>query len=334
MSDKVNNEVIQEVVEETPKKKKREKKPKSKALKIIEWVLLGIFLLVFGFLGAAQIDGMVNKAKNNDEEIRFGVGTFIVLTNSMEPLYKTQSALITYKEEMDVIVNALKGVKGAEVVSDPEHNPEDVGKDFIMTFPGYNASLDETDPNKKDINNGIDITFKNNDTGIKPSEFDLRTPEFVTGQMIAIGQVMTHRIRELHIRQNVEFGKGKYVFVTSGINDQGEYSKMGQYQFVTEKLYLGTVKVNSPFLGGIFYFVSSPWGLLVLLLLPAAYLIIVSAKDIFKALKETEEGEAKENKTPSSLDTISNEDRERLKRELLDEMISKKQGEKKEDEQK
>ena len=86
MSDELNTEEVkQEVVEEAPKKKKREKKPKSKAVKIIEWVLLGIFLLVFGFLGAAQIDGMVNKNKNNDEEIRFGVGTFIVLTNSMEP---------------------------------------------------------------------------------------------------------------------------------------------------------------------------------------------------------------------------------------------------------
>ncbi len=119
MSDEINTEEVkQEVVDEAPKKKKREKKPKSKAVKIIEWVLLGIFLLVFGFLGAAQIDGMVNKNKNNDEEIRFGVGTFIVLTNSMEPLYKTQSALITYKEEMDVVVNQLKGVKNAKVEKD------------------------------------------------------------------------------------------------------------------------------------------------------------------------------------------------------------------------
>lgn len=315
MSDEVNNEVIQEVVEATPKKKKREKKPKSKALKIIEWVLLGIFLLVFGFLGAAQIDGMVNKAKNNDEEIRFGVGTFIVLTNSMEPLYKTQSALITYKEEMDVIVNQVKSQTNAQIV--------DSADEYIVSFT------------KEDfLAGGVDVTFKNKNSGVDYVSFNFQTLDYKLQSPVVTDLVMTHRIRELHIRKNVTYGNGKYVFVTAGINDQGDYSKMGQYQFVTEKIYLGTVKVNSPFLGGIFYFVSSPWGLLVLLLLPAAYLIIVSAKDIFKALKESEEGEQNENKAPSSLDTISNEDRERLKRELLDEMISKKQGEKKEDEQK
>ena len=45
-------------------KEKREKKPKSKARKIIEWVLTGIFLVIFAFAGIAQIDGLVNKNKH------------------------------------------------------------------------------------------------------------------------------------------------------------------------------------------------------------------------------------------------------------------------------
>ncbi len=204
-----------------------------------------------------------------------------------------------------------------------------------MTFPKYdpNSTLDY----EKNINNGVDITFKNKSTGIDYTTFDFYTNEFKYQGPVVTDLVMTHRIRELHIRKNVTYGNGKYIFVTSGINDEGDYSKMGQYQFVSEKLYLGTVKINSPFLGGIFHFISSPWGLLVLLLIPAAYLIIVSAKDIFKALKESEDGESSsgESKAPSDLDKISSEDRERLKRELLDEMISKKkqeQGEDKKDE--
>ena len=38
-------------------KEKRVKKPKSKARKIIEWVLTGIFLALFAFVLAGQIDG-------------------------------------------------------------------------------------------------------------------------------------------------------------------------------------------------------------------------------------------------------------------------------------
>ena len=66
--------------------------------------------------------------------------------------------------------------------------------------------------------------------------------------------------------------------------------------------------------------------ILILLLIPAGYLIVVSAKDIFKALKESEE--AQESTKVEGLETLSKEDQERLKRELLDEMIAEKTKEK------
>ena len=61
------------------------KKPKSKARKIIEWVLFGIFGFACAVVLAANISAMVNKKKNYGQSIRFGVGSFVILTNSMEP---------------------------------------------------------------------------------------------------------------------------------------------------------------------------------------------------------------------------------------------------------
>lgn len=294
--------VEQEVVDAPKEKKKKEKKPKSKARKIIEWVFLGIFIGIFGFIAAGFIDGLVHKKENNDESIRFGVGTFYVLTDSMDPLYKVNSALITYKEDMNVLVNSLKGYA--------TYTEEDANW-LIMTFSKESS---------------LDITFKNKSTSIDWNTFDFKTPEYVSEKPVETGMVMTHRVRELHINKNATYGNNRYIFVTSGINDNGEYSKLGQYQFVTESLYLGTVKINSPFLGAIFGFMTSIWGLIIVLLIPAGYLIVVSAKDIFKTLNESEEANA--TVTIEGLDSLSKEDQERLKRELLDEMIAEKSKEK------
>ena len=97
----------------------------------------------------------------------------------------------------------------------------------------------------------------------------------------------------------------------------------------TEKQCLGEVKINSAFLGGIFSFVGSPFGLLILLLIPAGYLIVTSGIDIYKALEEKEKLEEEQTTSSSSgeggkLDTLSEADRERLKQELLEEMLNKK----------
>ena len=48
------------------------KKPKSKARKIIEWVLFGIFGFACAVVLAANISAMVNKKKNYGQSIRFG----------------------------------------------------------------------------------------------------------------------------------------------------------------------------------------------------------------------------------------------------------------------
>ncbi len=276
-------------------KEKRVKKPKSKARKIIEWVLTGIFLALFAFVLAGQIDGMVHKKDHYNQQLRFGYGTFVVKTDSMEPKYMIGTALITYNEDADKIYERFQ--KGEEV--------------DITFVDVYNTNNEYTSP----LNNP-ELTKRTDPTGVP----------------------MTHRVKEVHVNNNQEKGKGKYTFITAGINTrstnlgwkEGEPDiVINQYQAFTEKEILGRVTVNSAFLGGVFSFVGSPLGLLVLLLIPAFYLVVSSVIDIFKAYKEPEPategaGGPSNNNGPV---TLSEADKKRLKEQLLEEMISKKKGE-------
>lgn len=277
-------------------KEKRVKKPKSKARKIIEWALTGIFLALFAFVLAGQIDGMVHSKENNKQQIRFGYGAFVVQTDSMEPKYKVGTALITYKEDADKIYERFQ--KG-----------EEVDLTFADVYGVYN---EYTAP--------------------------MNNPE-LTKRTDAKGVPMTHRVREIHVNNSVEKGQGKYTFITAGINTrstnlgwkEGEPDiVINQYQAFTEKEVLGRVTVNSAFLGGVFSFVGSPLGLLVLLLIPAFYLVVSSVIDIFKAYKEPEpavEGAGGQPNNNNGPVTLSEADKKRLKEQLLEEMISKKKGE-------
>ena len=274
----------EEVVLQQPNSKpEKVKKPKSLARKIIEWVAFGIFGILFAFILAGNIQGMIDKNKNYGQTIRFGVGSFIVLTSSMEPEIPQNSAIITYKEDVKTFESRLaKGEK-------------------------------------------IDITFANVPIGIY---IEPDTEAFRNGQQIVTNQIMTHRLREVHVDETVAYGKGRYIFVAAGINTGGDYALEGQYQVFTEQQYLGTVKMSNSFLGKVFNFMTSALGLILILLIPAAYLIVVSSIDIFKALKTSEENEEAIAKGGDKLSTISAEDRERLKKELLDEMIQAKKEKK------
>ena len=298
-----NNEEVTEteVVETQPEEKvtKKGKKKKSKARVIIEWVLTGIFGVFFVIVLVGQIDGMVHAKDHYNQQIRLGFGSFVVLTESMEPEYPVNTAIITYLESEQDIVDRFNNNGGKEAK--------------------------------------IDLTFMNNRSWASVCPRDNPDWQF-NGNEVVSNQVMTHRLMEVH---QVE---GKYYFVTAGINvlepgDEGydaseSFRRKEQYQILTYEQLLGVVKVNSPFLGQVFKVLSSPIGLLIFLLIPAAYLIITSIIDILRALKDAEEGQASgENKTTvQSLEKISNKDRERLKKELLEEMINKAKEKKKDEE--
>lgn len=268
-------------------KKKRVKKPKSKARKIIEWVFTGIFLALFAFLMVGQIDGMVHKKDHYGQQIRLGYATFVVQTDSMEPDYKVKSAIITFLDDADKIYERYQ-------------KKEKVDLTFMDV---YQAPLNDNIPADPTLTDRVHA----------PSELP----------------IVTHRLREMHVNPGVEKGKGKYIFIVAGINTDGNLSKEGQYQAFTEKELLGRVVANSDFLGGVFGFVGSPFGLLVLLLIPAFYLIITSVIDIFKAYKEPEEategGASPSNNNGKELN-LSEEDKKRLKEQLLEEMLNKKKG--------
>jgi hypothetical protein len=239
---------------------------------------------------------MVHKKEHYNQQLRFGYGTFVVKTDSMEPKYMIGTALITYNEDADKIYERFQ--KGEEV--------------DITFVDVYNTNNEYTSP----LNNP-ELTKRTDPTGVP----------------------MTHRVKEVHVNNNQEKGKGKYTFITAGINTrstnlgwkEGEPDiVINQYQAFTEKEILGRVTVNSAFLGGVFSFVGSPLGLLVLLLIPAFYLVVSSVIDIFKAYKEPEpatEGAGGPSNNNNGHVTLSEADKKRLKEQLLEEMISKKKGE-------
>lgn len=264
---------------------KKPKKKKSKARVIVEWSLTIVFGALFLFAAIAQIDGFVHRDENYGQTIRFGWGSFVVLTSSMEPEYPVNSAIITHKDDPKSIFDAYNR-----------------GEKIDITF--FNNAYYVTDP---PTGEGMEIYT-----------------ERVTKQA-----VFTHRLFFAKERTDVKVGDGHYLFYVKGINTEGVDWKERQYQLFTEKELLGVVKVNSPFLGGVFSFMSSPWGLLIFLLVPAGYLVVVSVLDIFKTIKEPEEpraalptpeggsGEAK----ADPLAGLTPEEKSKLMQEMLDEMM-------------
>ena len=99
--------------EETPKKKKE----KSKLRSTIEWIFTILFGILFVAFGAAQIDGMIHKKEHNDEMVRFGTSAFSVLTDSMEPLYPVNTAIIDYLDSEETIVERFNASKSDLYVS-------------------------------------------------------------------------------------------------------------------------------------------------------------------------------------------------------------------------
>ena len=277
---------------------KKVKKPKSKARKIIEWVLTGVLVAIFAVLGIAQIDGMVHKKDHFGQMLKFGYGTFVVQTESMEPTYKKGYALVTYYDDADKLYQMYQ--EGKQV-------------DAAFYYDNTTVLL-----------------------GARPEKAENQA----LTELLSVDKVpypiITHRIREIQVNEGVEKGNGKYTIILAGINDSvasatDQDGNICQYQAVTEKALLGRVVVGSAFLGAIFSFVSSIWGLLILLLIPAFYLIITSVIDIFKAYKEPEEAPAaasNNGETTSNSGTLdlSEEDKKRLKEELLEEMLNKKKG--------
>ncbi|MBP5693890.1 MAG: hypothetical protein J6X03_00310, partial [Bacilli bacterium] len=173
---------------------------------------------------------------------------------------------------------------------------------------------------------------------VDPSE--IKIGDDLTFFYTTLNYPMTHRCSE--IITPADSGDGKYHFTVHGINtdsDQCEEASQGETRDCTyqtqpfpEDYLIGKVVGKSVVLGGVFYFLTQWYGLLTLLLIPTMYLVVTSVIDIAKAVKEPDEaavieGEIKENggeNSNSALKNMSEEDRKRLKEELLNQMLEEK----------
>ena len=259
-------------------KEKKPKKPKSKARKIIDWVITGIFATLIVGVGVIQI---INRSSDN--QFVFGPKYQRVLTDSMSPVYKINDIIVIEKTNPDTLYKMVV-----------EQEKE------------------------------VDISFH----------------WIVNGKT----RSMTHRIESItkldspHI--DPETGDTvNYIFIAHGINKQSEFCKIaGQYGDCTtqtqefyENAIIGRVTRKS----AVMSFMTSVWGLLILLLVPCMYLIIASVIDIVKAVDDKEEvpteglnngevvGEASD-KPKDPLEGLSEKEKEKLKKQMLDEMLGKK----------
>lgn len=270
----------------------KEKKPKSKLRKTIEWIGTIIVGIVFLFVAVCNISTALSKNSYGYGN-SFGYSSYVVLTDSMEPVYKVDTAIITYKEEPAKILEEWNKISSLNLESTDERNIN------LTFFDAYNEEVD---------------------TGI---------PE-LCDQTVPTKAVMTHQLFKIIVNDDVEEGKGKYIFLVHGINISEHQSQQGQYQAFTEKELLGVVKLNSSFVGGVSKFFSSVWGLFICLLIPCLYLVFSSVIDIFKAYNSDEE-KAKETASAnaSGIENLSNDEYEKLKAQMIEEMLNGKGDKKK-----
>ena len=271
-----------------------EKTRKNRVKKIINWIITGFFAVLIGGL---VVFNLVNKYSGND--YIFGAQYPMVLTDSMEPKYMVGDVLIIKKiDHFDDLIDQYRA-----------------GDDGILSTEDDAASVIVGD--QETLTNGatIDLTFNYDIAG--------------TGKEYSV----THRLSQIVIYDNINEGEGKFSFTCHGINtDSEQCSTSGgdctnQTQVFNETKVIGEVKGVSPFLTFVYKVFTSIWGLLILILIPALYLIITSVIDIVSTLNKKEEEvpsqSTNEDLKGDVLINLSDEDKERLKKDLLEELLEK-----------
>jgi len=255
-------------------------KKKSLARKIIDWVVVGIFGVLFAFMITYNVVSKKTASSNYGVPSFNGFQTLVVLTDSMEGDYMVGSACFVKKMDPSTFK---------------------VGDDLTFYYSPWKSYMDNP--------------------------------------------IVTHRIRSIDFNDENPTGE-KYTFTLGGINKNSEQAWevsghttrdcTNQEQVVTEKFVLGKVVGNSMFVGKIYSFVTSIAGLIIIILIPALYLIISYILDIYKACKPeieaAENGDSVQNDSASKisnvdtsrLDSLSEKEREKLKQELLEQLMEDK----------
>ena len=175
---------------------------------------------------------------------------------------------------------------------------------------------------------------------------DIKVVDDLTFYYDDLGMTITHRV------SNISENNGIYTFTLHGINtkstqcgsEDNPQDCTDQTQVVTYDKVVGKVVGSSLAFGKFYSFMTTPWGLVIILLIPGGYLIFVSISTIIKTLKEKDDEDKLEVTGPNgdkiSIDStsknekyssLSEEDKKRLKQDLLNEMLKNKEGGNKDD---
>lgn len=264
---------------------------KSKLRKTLEWIFLSIFGVFFVVIFGFQIVGNITKKDNFGVPNVLGTQIMMVLTDSMEPDYKVDDMIIVQKISPEKIYNLVASnsttKEGTIKFQDTAQNLKWIEQECLVI---------DTDSLK------IDLSFYYSTSQLK--------------------MTMTHRLVGIRLNEDIKEGSGRYDFFVQGINKESKNYSGDQGQAFDERVLLGKVQFGSTFLGIVYKGVTSVWGLLILILLPSGYLIITSILDIVKGLKEDDEDTKQKVESTDGLQ-LSNEDKERLKSELLEELLNK-----------
>lgn len=271
--------------------KETKKVKKSKLRKTLEWIFLSIFGVFFVVIFGFQIVGNITKKDNFGVPNVLGTQIMMVLTDSMEPDYKVDDMIIVQKISPEKIYNLVTSnpttKEGTIKFQDTAQNLKWIEQECLVI---------DTDSLK------IDLSFYYSTSQLK--------------------MTMTHRLVGIRLNEDIKEGSGRYDFFVQGINKESKNYSGDQGQAFDERVLLGKVQFGSTFLGIVYKGVTSVWGLLILILLPSGYLIITSILDIVKGLKEDDEDTKQKVESTDGLQ-LSNEDKERLKSELLEELLNK-----------
>ena len=271
--------------------KDTKKVKKSKLRKTLEWIFLSIFGVFFVVIFGFQIVGNITKKDNFGVPNVLGTQIMMVLTDSMEPDYKVDDMIIVQKISPEKIYNLVASnpttKEGTIKFQDTAQNLKWIEQECLVI---------DTDSLK------IDLSFYYSTSQLK--------------------MTMTHRLVGIRLNEDIKEGSGRYDFFVQGINKESKNYSGDQGQAFDERVLLGKVQFGSTFLGIVYKGVTSVWGLLILILLPSGYLIITSILDIVKGLKEDDEDTKQKVESTDGLQ-LSNEDKERLKSELLEELLNK-----------
>lgn len=184
----------------------------------------------------------------------------------------------------------------------------------VGNFFGYQTLVIATDSMEPKYKVGSGIIVK------KVSFEDISVGDDITFYYSSLKAVMTHEVLS-----KTKGNDGIYTFVCHGINkDSNQCSGDCTYQTqtVTQQYVLGKVISTSDFIGVLYNYLLTPYGLITLILIPGAYLIVSSIFDVIKTVKAND----KVNKDPTidHLNKLTNEEKEALKEDLLNEMLENK----------